>query len=1540
MIIRLIKKSKIYNFSLPTKVAGNYWVTDDDKYGNTRNLINVEAENGVWKIKSDFETKIMSGNQTVDSAYLKDYSMYFLKINTDGEFVILYCSPSIEQQISKLHVDKQGEIIIGNDQHVHINYSYPLVSRQHAKLLYKDGMWSIQDLNSKYGTYVNNYSVKSKKLEYGDTIFIMGLKIIVMKDHIILNNIGSIVGYDSNTFSLMNPIVQKQTVVENEDLDEEVLDFYKEDDYFFRSPRFKSRIEPVNIAVEEPPSKEKPNEMPAIYTIGPMLTMAMSSLSMGYSAMSGVARGTTTLADATPTLVMTAAMVMTMLLWPVLTNRYQKRQQAKREVLRQRKYTEYVQEKHQEILKQMKVQRQILVDNYLPLDMVESIIKSRKRNLWEREIKQEDFLDLRVGMGSTELQGTISFPEDKFMLDDDNLRDLVLKVASESRILENVPISISFVKNYISAIIGEGKNKQKFIEGLILQMVAFHSYEDLKIVVLTSEKNSSIWEYLKILPHCFSNDKSIRYFATNQDEMKELSLHLEKELHRRKYNSNNELNDKNYTEYSPYYLIITDDFKSVRDLEIIKDVCEQEINLGFSLTIVSPRLTNLPNECRTFISIGDQKSGIFENELVSNKQKEFTADVDINLNMYEYAKILANIPIEIAKEEKNIPNTVTFLEMYNVGMIEQLNILNRWKSNDPTKSLQVPIGLDKNGEQFKLDLHERFYGPHGLIAGMTGSGKSEFIITYILSMAINFHPNEVSFVLIDYKGGGLAGAFENKNNGVKLPHIAGTITNLDTIEMNRALASIQSELRRRQRMFNIARDALGESTIDIYKYQRLYREGRVSEPISHLFIISDEFAELKTQQPDFMDQLISTARIGRSLGVHLILATQKPSGVVDDQIWSNSKFKVCLKVQDRSDSMDMIKVPDAAAIKNPGRFYLQVGYNELFALGQSAWAGAQYYPTEKRKKKIDNNIDFVDNVGNIIRSFGTNKNVSQVKSEGEELSNVIRYVIEAANISNVVVPRLWLEKIPDYIYVEELKSKYNYKVDNSDVNLVIGEYDDPDNQKQFLLTLSLMNDGNTIIFGSTGSGKELLLSSIIYSAITNYNPDEINLYVLDFGAETLKMFEKAPQVGNVLYGDDSERIENLFKMLLAILDERKKMFSDYNGSYAFYKEHSNKSLPIITVVINNFEAFNETYEDDYEDIIMQLTREGFKYGIVFIFTTSSTNSIRYKLRQNFKNNLCLQFNDPSDYSDVIPSVNKKVPSKVYGRGLIEKDGVFEFQSAYPYKSEKMSEYIKIIANRLRNICSGYAMKIPVLPSVVSINDVDENINDLSSIPVGIAKDNLSIVSYDYAENGVSLITALDVYEGREFYKCLISMIERLDGINTIVLDAAKMFNKDEFKSDYYNSSFDSVVEKIITNYKKQKEVYEANNYDERSLKDFKSNVYLLFGISTLFERITPEIKNSLCEVLATAKEYGKDKFIIVDSTEKLKEFSYDEWYKKAIDDSEGIWIGNGISDQYSLKLLSTPRQLREEIDEGFGYVVKNGKATLIKIVQRKDEDDG
>ena len=1519
MIVRLIKKKKIYNFSLPSEVSGNYWITDNDYFGNVRNLINVEEYNGQWKIKSDFETKIMSGDQEVESAILKDYSLYFLKINTDNEYVILYCSPSVDEDVLRLRLNSTQEITIGNDKKNTIYYNYPLVSKQQTRLIYNNGKWVIQDLNSKYGTYVNNVAITSQELEYGDIIFIMGLEIIPMKDSIVINNIPNHIRVDDGLLIREDAIIQRQT--EEDNPDEENIEFYSEDDYFYRAPRFKTGIEETVVAIDPPPADQEEDKTPAIYTIGPMLTMAMMSMTTGYNALASVLNGTADFGAVFPTLLISGAMIATMLLWPNLQKRYQNKVRRKASKERKEKYLKYLEEKKEKLQSEMTIQRQIMIDNYLPLQQVKEIIYEKKRNLWERELEQDDFLNLRLGLGSTEFKGTLSIPEEHFSVKDDELLEEVFKIGAESRTLENVPVTLNFIEKNITAIIGNSQNKQQFIEGLLLQIITYHSYEDLKIVVLTNEQNASKWEYLKVAPHNWSDDKQMRYFATNLDEAKEISLELEKEMQARKFHDNNgkmELSKDDYHKYKPYYLIITDDYKMVRDIELVKDVCEMPINFGFSLIVISPRLVNIPNECKTFISIGDKKSGIFENELVSNKQKEFTADFDPTLNMYECCKIIANIPIDISKENRVLPNSVSFLEMYNIGMVEQFNILSRWKNNDPTKSLSVPVGIDKSKELFKLDLHEKAHGPHGLIAGMTGSGKSEFIITYILSMALNYHPYEVSFILIDYKGGGLTGAFENRETGVKLPHLAGTITNLDTVEMNRSLASIQSELRKRQRLFNEARDKLNESTIDIYKYQNLYRRGLVDTPISHLFIISDEFAELKDQRPEFMDQLISTARIGRSLGVHLILATQKPSGVVNDQIWSNSKFRICLKVQDKSDSMDMIKCPDAAELKQTGRFYLQVGYNELFALGQAAWAGAQYYPTEKRKKKTDQSINIVDNVGNTIKQLDTRIDEFQTPSQGEEITNIIKYIVDEANKENIRINKLWLDRIPDVIYIDKLKEKYNYEAVKNIINPVIGEYDDPENQVQNILTLPLSDEGNTVIYGSAGSGKELMLSSIIYSTITTHDTTEVNFYIIDFGAETLTMFRQAPHVGEVILSNDTEKIDNLFKMINSIIEERKKIFIDYNGSYEFYIKHGGKQIPFITIVINNIEAFIESYPD-YEDMLGQMTRDCLKYGVCFVVTTNGANTIRYRLKQNFKQGLALQFNDPNDYANVIPGARKKEPSKAYGRGLIGLDNVYEFQTAYSYKEEKMSDYIKIISKKLNEICKYKAPRIPILPEVVNSEFVSSYLGSLETIPIGVEKETLNISTLDLKNTFMYNITGDDISNNTRFIKGLINNTLMMNNAECIVFDTNSILG--EINRDRITYSNDICLKSI----ERLKEIYNSNDPE-------KINICFIYNINTLLNKLSATEKAGFVELINSCKNKGNIRIFIIDTIDAIKTMAFEPWYKPNVDFSEGIWLGDGIANQFTLKVTTNARLLRAEVEPGFGYIIKKGKATLIKLM--------
>ena len=187
-------------------------------------------------------------------------------------------------------------------------------------------------------------------------------------------------------------------------------------------------------------------------------------------------------------------------------------------------------------------------------------------------------------------------------------------------------------------------------------------------------------------------------------------------------------------------------------------------------------IRNLPSKCNYFSNISDTEAGLFSKDVSSNSLSVFSPEFFLGNNLLPYINAVSNIPVDLSDGTSNLPQTLEFLEMYKVGKIEQLNITTKWQENDPTISLIAPVGVHPNGNLFELNLHEKEHGPHGLIAGSTGSGKSEFIITYILSMCINYSPLEVQFVLIDYKGGGLAGAFENREKKSRVPHIIGTIT--------------------------------------------------------------------------------------------------------------------------------------------------------------------------------------------------------------------------------------------------------------------------------------------------------------------------------------------------------------------------------------------------------------------------------------------------------------------------------------------------------------------------------------------------------------------------------------------------------------------------------------------------------------------------------------------------------------------------------------------------------------------------------------------
>ena len=332
-------------------------------------------------------------------------------------------------------------------------------------------------------------------------------------------------------------------------------------------------------------------------------------------------------------------------------------------------------------------------------------------------------------------------------------------------------------------------------------------------------------EFTRWLPHTWSDDRSARFVATNESDVKRLTGMFEP-------GSPHAAPTSAATRAHPTSAHTTCCLRSTSVWP------ERTTSSAAYLSRRRPRarivalydkLPALPKECRAVVEAGRSVARIYDRQDTTGASRAFRPDISPAGDTRNLAVCLANTQLDTMSDAFVLPGMISFLELHGVGKVEHLNLLTRSKESNPVLTLEAAVGVGANGEQLSLDVHEKRHGPHGLIAGMTGSGKSEFIMTYILSLAITYSPSEVAFVLIDYKGGGMANAFAD------LPHVAGTITNLDGAAVNRSLISIQSELKRRQAIFNDAGAATGTSNIDIYKYQSLYRDGAVSEPLPHLF---------------------------------------------------------------------------------------------------------------------------------------------------------------------------------------------------------------------------------------------------------------------------------------------------------------------------------------------------------------------------------------------------------------------------------------------------------------------------------------------------------------------------------------------------------------------------------------------------------------------------------------------------------------------------------------------------------------------------------
>ncbi|MDQ0273312.1 type VII secretion protein EssC [Cytobacillus purgationiresistens] len=1211
-------------------------------------------------------------------------------------------------------------------------------------------------------------------------------------------------------------------------------------------------------------------------------------------------------------IIITMVMFMTTLVTSSVQYFKDRSNQKRKKEKRYKVYTLYLENKRKELQELAEKQRHVLNFHFPSFERMKYFTNEVSDRIWERTLESDDFLQFRLGIGtvpsSYEIALNSSDMANREMDDLVEQSQLLEKVYKE---IDRVPVVANLSEGSIG-LIGKERVVKSEIHQMIGQLSFFHSYHDLRFVFIFDEKEYRDWEWVKWLPHFKLPHLHARGLIYNDQTRDQLLSSIYELIRERDLEE-----DKEQLKFSPHIVFIITNQQLISDHVILEYLEGKHADLGISVIFAAESKENLTDNIHTLVRyIND-----YEGDILIQKKKAvsipFILDAHQKDSNEPYARMLRTLDHQIGMTN-SIPQSVSFLEMMNVKEVEKLPIAEYWLTKESAKSLAVPIGLKGKEDYVYLNLHEKAHGPHGLLAGTTGSGKSEFLQSYILSLAVHFHPHEVAFLLIDYKGGGMAQPFKN------MPHLLGTITNIEGSKnfSARALASIRSELKRRQRLFDQYK------VNHINDYTGLYKRKMAEEPLPHLFLISDEFAELKSEEPEFIRELVSAARIGRSLGVHLILATQKPGGVIDEQIWSNARFKVALKVQDANDSKEILKNADAASITVTGRGYLQVGNNEVYELFQSAWSGAPYLEDHS---EAEDEVAFVTDLGLIPLSDVT-ANDSKKKDSITEIEAVvgrIETLQKELAINKLNSP--WLPPLG-----ERLSRKDYISIEKDEISFAL--IDEPEKQSQKPHHYNVIEGGNIGIFGSSGYGKSYTVMTLLLSMAERYSPEEVHYYLMDFGNGTLLPLRQLPHTADFFSMDDERKIEKFMRILKDEISRRKQLLQEYEvSSIKLFNSISEQKLPIIFIAVENYDFIKEEMQD-IEPFINQFIRDGQSLGIYMILTATRVTSIRQALMNNLKMKVVHYLLDHSEAFSILGRTEFS-PEPVPGRAIIKRDEAYFSQVFLPSEGRNDLEVLDSVKENIRSIKERYEgyqcpEPIPMLPTDLTTLNFTQFIDarqDDWRIPIGLDEEFVKPVDINM-ENSKHCIVMGQGQKGKtNVLKVLLNtVLER--GIDTVGLFDSFDRGLSSY-ADVEGISYIETKEQItewITQAEERLSMREAEYMEgiqqgKISLR-FDPIMLVIDGYARFSQALDSQLQERMAKLMRNYSHLGFNVIAAGSSNDLSK--GYDSLTTEIKQIRQALLLMKK-SDQ---TLFTLPYDRKEaEINPGFGYYVTNGKEIKIKI---------
>lgn len=1130
--------------------------------------------------------------------------------------------------------------------------------------------------------------------------------------------------------------------------------------YIDRPPRIQPDLPQGEIPIPAPPGRENRALQSLIQLLLPMVTIG------GYLLMGLFGRGRS------------IAMMIPMglsVLASVGYSLYSRNQGSAEQEEKEAAYREKLIELRQKMQESHDSQKRFYYYNYPGSEESLMVVSKSMRNienreigkrpvesrLWERRTHDSDFGQVRIGLGN--LPSTQQFKlQGEGAFEDPQMRE-ALRLQDDGRYIDDVPIMIplrlppgtdeqdaramSMVKHALG-VIGQADDVYPFINAFLTHYVTFHSPNDTQLFVLSQIEAESKWLWALNLPHfnaanpelamCFDDPGSNT--GGDDEEGNRFVTQFLKNIRRILDERAMRMGDSGAGDVTLPHLVLFVDLLHGRkpgsimgNLETdmtISSIIHQGPKFGASVIFMAQNRNDIPSGCSAIIEVNHSSMG-------KKNEKNFRY-VEVGVNSPRHVGVADFFTesgrLELMAQEMgkldvrksygtDLPRGVMMMDMVGCTTIEELKDKTRdsWRvSRKPNAAdwLKMKLGMIPSGEYRLMKFSADADGVHGMIAGSTGSGKSELLMTMILELALNYDPSILNFVLVDFKGGGAFKPLE------ELPHVVDVVTNLEGSAVDRMFAAITAELNRRQAI----NTETNSKHLVHYREQGLHeQEGNKPviltrgdgskqafkpEPYPHLFVFVDEFAEMVAENAEYKAQLNSITRLGRALGVTLILAAQRPAGAVTDQMRANIKFRICLRVETREDSSEILRRPDAAFLPTgiPGRGYLQVG-NENLELVQVAWSGADYNGGVVKKKP---NVIWLDRPETELTDEPSQETIAVFEAMVNMIQDLhdeeqrpaqrtpwpsflprdlsLQSQVDTSYISGSGLMDLLGEvegeppayaplnpAIEDWLIRDGGWEPLDWSRDA--MRALVGIVDNPYNAENFPLMVDLRRNGHLVLFGASGFGKTTFLRTLLMTLAATHSPADLHAYVLDFAGGQMNIFQDLPHVGSVIAADEEELVNRLLRRLLDEIDRRREILraESIDDVYIWNHQHRDqpeKKLPAIMLMVDNFAEFKENFEDLLPNMTT-LVREGRAFGIHVILAAEQPNAVTGKLYGLFNMRLTLKLSDEMEYVGIVGRGARGF-GEIEGRGYIRYNRqALEFQTALPVGVQDGSEGQKI-----------------------------------------------------------------------------------------------------------------------------------------------------------------------------------------------------------------------------------------------------------------------